>query len=329
VSEPAPELRLTDSSLEVVMAGLYDDLRLGDYSPKTLRTYGWALDDLATYLRAQGIEDLALLRREHLKGWQLQLLERRLKPNSRQGASTAVRKLLRYAAELEMVDWRLEKSLVSVRIKREKRRHPIPRADLDKILRWVWWRPTYMSIVDLRDRALFVYLLVTAARVNEALQARRQDYSAPVVIQKGGSEKTLRTTVSALGLIQQYLHARKHDDSPWLWIKHGNNIHAEGERLQDSGVREMCLRISLDLQIAKFSPHMIRHTSASYAANKGESPAVIAAWLGHVNLDTVYEYIEIDDAALLKLGETIEQLVKPPAPRELPRASRSWRDYRR
>lgn len=329
MSEPARELRQTDSSLEVVIAGLNDELRLRDFSPKTIRTYGWALDDLVAFLRAQNVDDLGLLTREHLRTWQLQLLERRLKPSSRQGASTAVRKLLRYAAELDMVDWRLEKALVSVRIKREKRRHPIPRADLDKILRWVWWEPRHMSLIDYRDRALFVYLLVTAARVGEALQARRQDYVMPVVIQKGGGEKTLHTTVSALDLIQRYLRARRRDDSPWLWIKHGNNISAEGDRLNESGVREMCRRIALDLQIAYFTPHMIRHTSASYAANKHESPAVIASWLGHANLDTVMDYIEIDEASLAQLGKTIEQLVRPPAPRPLPPASRSWRDYRR
>jgi integrase len=78
----------------------------------------------------------------------------------------------------------------------------------------------------------------------------RADYVAPVVIQKGGSEKQLHTTISAL-----------------------------------------------ELQIPYFTPHNIRHTSASYMANKDVSPAVVASWLGHANLDTVMEYIEIDDQA--------------------------------
>jgi len=329
VSEPAHQLRRTDSLLDNAFEGLVRDLKRRDFSPKTIRTYTWALEDLFAFLRAQGVEDLADLSRDNLERWQDQLLDRRLAANSRQSASTAVRKLLNWAADRDMVDWRLERALVSVKIKRRKKRHPIPRPDLLRIIEWAWWEPRRMSIIDLRDRALFMYLLVTALRVSEVVQVLRSDFVAPIVVQKGGDEVTGHTSPSALDLVQRYLAARKHDDSPWLWIKHGNNINAEGERLSDSGVREMCTRIALELQIAKFSPHRIRHSSASYMANKGVSAPIVATWLHHANLDTVMDYIEIDDETLLQVSETMEKLVRRPSPRPLPPASRGWRDYRR
>ncbi len=326
VSEAVRQLR-TDSTLEVAYDGLVRELRRRDFSEKTIRTWSWALEDLFAFLRANDVDDLADVTRDRLERWQDQLLDRKLKPSSRQSAATAARKLLRWASDRDIVDWRLERAIASVRIKRDKRRHPIPRADLEKILRWVHWRPSRMTIIDLRDRALFVFLLVTAARVNEALQALRSDYTAPVVVQKGGSEKTLHTSATALDLIHEYLQARRRDESAWLWIKHGNNINAEGERLNDSGVREMCTRISLDLQIRRFTPHNIRHTSASYMTSKKVSPAIVAGWLGHANLATLMDYVELDDEAIAEASKTMEQLVKAPASRPLPPASRGWRDY--
>ena len=75
------------------------------------------------------------------------------------------------------------------------------------------------------------------------------------------------------------------------------------------------------------SPHRIRHSTASYLANKGKSPAAIAALLGHADLDTVYEYIEIDAPMLKDLTDTMDDFIRPPA-RPLPRATRrDWSDY--
>lgn len=325
MSEPVLRLRRTDSSLEGIFDDFARDMRRRDRSPKTIHIYKWAIDDLVAFLRVNDVHDLADVTRDNLERWQDQLLDRKLKPNSRQAASSAARALIRWAADRDIIDWRLERAIVSVKVKKRKRR-PIPAEDLAKIIRWLGPRRPHMELVQLRDRAMFFYYLVTAARVSEALQALRKDYIAPVIIQKGGGEKTLRTTPSVLDMINDYL-SRRHDDSPWLFVKHGNNISATGERLEPSGVREACKRIALQLQIPYFSPHRIRHTSASYLANKGESPAAIAALLGHANLDTVYEYIEIDEPMLRQLSSKLEQLIKP-EPRALPRASRrSWSDY--
>ena len=242
-------------------------------------------------------------------------------------AATAARALFRWAADKEIVDdWRLERAIVAVKVKRRKRR-PIPREDLEKIIAWFGPRRDHMTLIDLRDRAMFFYMLVTAARLGELLQAMRKDYIAPIVIQKGGSEKTLNTSPTVLDMVQDYLRARR-DDSPFLWVKHGNNITVAGQRLMPSGVREACTRIALDLQIARFSPHRIRHSSASFLANMGKSPAAIAALLGHADLDTVYEYIEIDTPMLQDLTDTMDALIRPPARPLLRAPRRSWTDYR-
>ncbi len=294
--------------------------------PDTIRTYMWTVDKLIRFLQSEGLEDLSEVTRDHLERWQDEVLQSRLKARSRQHASSIARGLLRWAAEREIIDWRLERAVVPVNVKRRKVR-PIPREDLARIIRYLVPMRPHMTLVELRDRALTIYILVTGARVSEALQAKRTDYVMPIVIQKGGGEKTLRPTSTALDLVHDYLRARR-DDWPWLWIQHGNNINAAGARLESSGVREALIRLALRLQIKPFTTHQLRHSYATVLGNAGISPAAIADGLGHADLRTVMEYLEVQEPLQLQVVETMEQLVKQPRRPLPPAPRRSWTDYR-
>ena len=326
MSQAARELQPSESALGAIGPAFERSLRRGGKSKSTIRSYMWTVSKLIAFLEGEGLRDFTEVTRDHLERWQDAILDEQLSARSRQAASSIARSLLRWAAEREIVDWRLERAIAPVRVKRTKRR-PIPGRDLARILAYLGPRRPHMTLVELRDRALFVYLLVTGARVSEALQAKRGDYVAPIVIQKGGSEKTLRTSPTALDMVIDYLRARR-DDSPWLWIKHGNNINAAGARLESSGVREAWIRLAIDLQIKRFTTHQVRHSCATVLANAGVSPAAIADHLGHADLKTVMQYIEVEEPLRLVVTNTLEQLVKP-APRPLPRASRGWGDYRK
>lgn len=317
----------TDSSLAIVGPAFMRRLLLKQYKPGTIKTYRWALDKLFTFLDAEGVQDLADVTRDQLERWQLQLIDSNIRSSSRQSASSAAKALIRWAAELDMVDWRLERALVAVKVMKRKRR-PIPMADLYRILAHLVPRRSNMTIVQLRDRALFVYLLVSGSRIDAALHVLKDDYAAPIVIQKGGSEKQLNTTSTALDLVVDYLRARR-DDSPWLWIKHGNNLNAAGERLESSGVREAWLRLCIDLQIKRFTTHQLRHSSATFMANRGVSPFAIKERLGHVKLETTMGYIEVDEGLQRAADAAFEDLFHDAAPAKPLRRStrRSWTDY--
>ena len=321
------KLPSSDSSLDSVGRAFMRTLQLRQFRPGTLKVYSWALDKLFTFLDAEGVHDLADVTREHLENWQLAMLESPVRASSRQSASSAAKALIRWAAEREMVDWRLERAIAPVKVRKKKRR-PIPPEDLAKILAHIVPRRPHRTIVELRDRALFVYLLVTSSRVEAALSVLKNDYAAPIVIQKGGGEKQLQTTATALDLVQDYLRARR-DDAPWLWIKHGNNLRAAGERLESSGVREAWIRLAIELQIKPFTTHQLRHTSATFMANRGVSVLAIKERLGHVKLETTMGYIEVDPDLQLQADGAFEDLLRAAAPpRPLPRAPRRrWTDY--
>jgi len=325
VSEPARELH-SESWLGAIGPAYARALRRAGRSEETIRGYMWTVDKLIDFLERDGLDDFADITRDQLERWQDEIVQSKLKAKSRQHASSIARGLLRFAAEREWIDWRLERAVVPVRVKKRKV-PPIPMADLQAILRYLVPRRPHITLVELRDRALFVYLLVTGARVTEALQAKRTDYSLPTIVQKGGSEKTLRPTATAVDLVHDYLRARR-DDSPWLWVKHGNNINATGDRLQSSGVREAMTRIALRLQLRTFTTHQVRHSYATVLGNAGVPHAAIADGLGHADLRTLMDYLEVGEPLKLEVVDTMERFVKP-APRPLPPAPRrSWTDYR-
>src|SRR5579859_4048134 len=301
----------SDSSLEVVGRSFMRTLQLRGFRPGTLKVYSWMLDKLFNFLEAEGVHDFADVTRDQLERWQLMLLEGGARSSSRSSASSSAKALIRWAAEREMVDWRLERAIMPVKV-RKRKRYPIPDQDLAKMLAYLVPARPRRTLVELRDRALFVYLLVTGSRVDAALHVLRNDYAAPVVIQKGGSEKQLNTTATALDLVQDYLRARR-DDSPWLWIKHGNNIRAQGERLESSGVREAWIRLCLELRLPTFTTHQLRHTSATFMAKRRIPVVAIKDRLGHVKLETTMGYIEVDEEMQREADSAFEELSRPPA----------------
>lgn len=147
-----------------------------------------------------------------------------------------------------------------------------------------------------RDRALFLLLYNTGARVQEIVDLDVCDLRldpVPVVRLKGKGRKQ-RTcplwarTVDAL--------------EAWLAERGGGEplfLNAQGRRLSRSGVayilRKLAARARLSPQHATHvSPHVIRHTTAMHLLQAGVDITTIAAWLGHSQLATTHGYIEID-----------------------------------
>jgi hypothetical protein len=92
VSEPARELRRSDSWLDSVFTSFENRLLNENYSPETVRGYGVGLKNLFAFLRARGVDDLADLNRQLLEDWQTSLRER-VPPLKRRAAAASTRRL--------------------------------------------------------------------------------------------------------------------------------------------------------------------------------------------------------------------------------------------
>jgi len=298
------------------MADAVDDftrhLARRGYSPATARAYMWALEDLQRFLEApRGIVDWRLVRRQDLEAWQDSLIGR-LSPSSRGLAHTAARVFLRWAALRDEigVNPAISAALDRVKVPRSAPK-PIPSQDLRRIVRHLAPRRPRMGAVALRDRALFAYLLTTAARVSEALQVTRADFEHALVWQKGGSQKVLLVPELAASWVDDYLRLRK-DDCPWLWVTHelaeGRPMH----RLSAEAVREIWKRMASRIGITSWTTHQLRHTGATVLEDEDVPDLVKIAHLGHADFSTLRRYSQVNPArrqlAVDAMGRRLEEL---------------------
>lgn len=312
-------------SLSSLLAGYRRQLLREERSPRTIRSYAWALKDFLTYLIEQDISDGGQITRDVIDGWQDATREH-LGASSRSLASAAVRGFLRWAAEREAVDGRSPNWLAKVRHK-QRRPRPIPREDLVKLVQHLQREARLDNPTVLRDYALLLYLLTTGARVSEVLQVRRDCYERAIVVQKGGTEKELIIPPIVTDAIVAYL-GRRTDPLPWLWV----TLNETPRLMGPAGVREVWRRLAKRVRITPFTTHQVRHTNATELLEAGVPAPTIAEELGHHDLSTLKNYGQVTagqrQVAVDAMQRLVEQVSDPEAaralrPRLLPRLKRS------
>ncbi len=147
-----------------------------------------------------------------------------------------------------------------------------------------------------RDRALFLLLYNTGARVQEIVDLDVCDIRldpVPVVTLegKGRKQRTCPLWTRTVDALKQWLAERGDAGGPLF-------LNAQGRRLSRSGVayilRKLTARAELTPRHAvRVTPHIIRHTTAMHLLQAGTDITTIAAWLGHSQLNTTHSYIEI------------------------------------
>ncbi|MHB8589811.1 MAG: tyrosine-type recombinase/integrase [Candidatus Dormibacteraceae bacterium] len=148
----------------------------------------------------------------------------------------------------------------------------------------------YGTLSELRDRALFYFLLETGARISEALQVTRDNFERVRVLQKGGSEKELRVGPRVAQTIHDYLATRA-DGLPWLWV--AQQGASSVRRLHYRDVGSIWLRLALNAGVAPWTTHQLRHTCATELLEAGIRALVVADYLGHHGLRTLAVYGQV------------------------------------
>lgn len=266
-------------------------------------TYGTQLRGLRRYLAEHGVTRVPQIREEHLEGWQDALVDRGLKPASRSLAATAVRGWLNWLMERELVGWRLLRAVTAVKRPRGRAR-PIPKTELEQLVDHMAPARRGRSLLQLRDRAFFFYLLTTGARISEALRVGRDNYADVVVRQKGGREKRMRIPAAVVAMVDEYLAART-DSLPQLWI---TTPRGPVRPLSREAANRIWRRIAAELQLQRWTNHRLRDSSATLLARQRMPSHMIADHLGHADLRTVQKYIEIADEERAEVLEHMQGL---------------------
>ena len=143
-----------------------------------------------------------------------------------------------------------------------------------------------------RDYAILQVFLQTGIRVSElcALTQSTIDLEGRLlqVVGKGQKTRTIELEKRGIQAIKNYLAVRPPSVHAEVFL----NYH--GEPLSERGVRKMLAKYLQASGITKkISPHSLRHTFATYKAERGVSAYVLKEWLGHARLDTTQVYVHL------------------------------------
>jgi site-specific recombinase XerC len=78
-------------------------LRRKNYSARTLDVYGYALEQLLSFLAASGVERLQDTRREHLDAYRLHLVERKLTESSLESFMRSARQFFHWLEDRQTI----------------------------------------------------------------------------------------------------------------------------------------------------------------------------------------------------------------------------------
>ena len=151
----------------------------------------------------------------------------------------------------------------------------------------------------LRNRALFMLLYNTGARVQEIADLRvvDVDLDGPQRVRlhgKGDKWRSCPLWPETSALLKQLMTDRHGDESATLFTSR------QRKPLTRFGIYKIVKRHTSGLRPhtsekkrGGISPHVFRHSTAVGLLEQGVDVNVIRAWLGHVSLDTTNRYAEI------------------------------------
>jgi integrase/recombinase XerC len=145
-----------------------------------------------------------------------------------------------------------------------------------------------------RDYAILQVFLQTGIRVSELAHLTLADIDfikpAITVRGKGNSQREIALEKKGIQALRSYLAVRMAPESTSERLF----LNYQGESISERGVRKLVVKYTKAAGITKkASCHTLRHTFATYKAEKGVSPFQLQQWLGHANLNTTQIYVHL------------------------------------
>jgi integrase/recombinase XerC len=152
-----------------------------------------------------------------------------------------------------------------------------------------------------RDRALYLLLYATGARISEILALNlyqwRQHQDVVLIKGKGSKERLVPLIDSIRREVEQYIAQHpfeKHDQSPLFWGEKAKPLAAGVAQARLRQIRRiMALPETL-------TPHALRHSCATHLLENGGNLRQIQELLGHSSLSSTQIYTKISHHQLLQ-----------------------------
>jgi len=202
----------------------------------------------------------------------------------------------------------------STSIDSPRRVRPLPKvlteAEVEKLLSAA---KTYKGAEGIRLVALMELLYATGLRVSELLMlpypAVESDRAFIMVKGKGGRERMVPLSETAMKALKNYENVRtrfirRPTGAGWLFPSRARGGHLTRQRFSQL-VKELAAVAKID--VAKVSPHSLRHAFASHLLANGADLRAVQQMLGHADISTTQIYTHV-------LQERLQELMKSAHP---------------
>lgn len=176
----------------------------------------------------------------------------------------------------------------------------------DKYLQRLLSSPNVTDKTGLRDKAILEILFSTGLRVSELVALNRDQLNFDTkefgVIGKGGKERVVFLSDSAVEWLQRYLKSREDDFKP-LFIRYQGEILTDDDgekmRLTSRSVERVVEKyVRLAKIPIKATPHTLRHSFATDLLINGADLRSTQELLGHANVSTTQIYTHVTNPQL-------------------------------
>ena len=175
----------------------------------------------------------------------------------------------------------------------------IPREEIEQLLNYIYASLSSLSEIQykhtLRDAAVVEVFFATGARVYEISNIRAENINLNSglirIMGKGGKERYIQISNTAvLDILRKYYA----ENEPEIKKSGYFFINNRGNRYSEQSIRLMLKKYTLKAGIQrKITPHMFRHSFATYLIEEGVDVSCVQQLLGHSSIKTTQIYIHV------------------------------------
>ena len=259
---------------------MIDDLRIRNYSPRTIETYTWCVARFAKHFGTSP----AQLGPEHIRTYQLFLVE------TKRTSWTLFNQTVCALRFLYKVTLGRAELVEHIPYPKQEKKLPVV-LSRDELARF------FDAIANLKHRTILMTMYAAGLRLSEVLGLRLSDIDSDrmlVRVQQGKGKKDryvpLPTTL--LGQLRDYWQSYR----PKSWLFPGGR---PDRPLSPCSVQRASGRARLKARLAKpVTTHTMRHCFATHLLEAGTDLRTIQLLLGHGSLNTTAVYLHVATNAL-------------------------------
>lgn len=275
------------------------DCQIG-LSPLTVRNYTYNLERLTAYLAERGVKSLGRIKANHLRNYLAHLSQQPTQKRGHHQPPSIATLHQSYRVIRAWLNWCVEQGLLAANPVYQVRQPELPRpvarhislSAMHELL-----RTTSHTAKPERDRALVMVCLDTGLRRQEVANLTLADLDLP------GRRLTVRLGKGNKGRIVPFTAATAHALAVWLVAREGAGPLKSLFGLNAHGVYQMMRRLKRRAGLPDLTPHMLRHTFATYY---GGDIYDLAKILGHRDIKVTAEtYAHRDVERLVHLHDRL------------------------